>query len=63
MVLQTDGHRLLVEGPRGLLTVSSDHVTGAPAPPARDAKWTRALPAQAVFKVSDKDQEGPEFVF
>jgi len=36
MVLQTDGHRFLVDSPKGLRTVSSDQVTGAPAPPARD---------------------------
>jgi len=63
MVLQTDGHRVLVESPKGLRTVSSDHVTGAPAPPARDGKWTRALRAQALFKVGDQIKEGPEFVF
>jgi len=45
MVLQTDGHRFLVESPEGLRTVSSDNVTGAPAPPARDARWKRALRA------------------
>jgi len=63
MVLQTDGHRFLVENPKGLRTVSSDHVTGAPAPPARDGKWTRALRAQDLFKVGDQIKEGPEFVF
>jgi len=63
MVLQTDGHRFLVESPKGLRTVSSDHVTGAPAPPARDSKWTRALRAQALFKVGDQIKEGSEFVF
>ena len=62
MVLQTDGHRFLVERPRGLRTVSSDHVNGAPAPPAWDAKWTRALRAQALIKVGDQIKEGPEFV-
>jgi len=61
MVLQTDGHRFLVESPRGLRTVRSDHVTGSPAPPARDAKWTRALRAQALLKVGDQIKEGPEF--
>ena len=30
MVLQADGHRFLVESPRGLRTVSSEHVTSAP---------------------------------
>jgi len=63
MVLQTDGHRFLVESPGGLRTVSSDHVTGAPPPPARDAKCTRALRAQALFKVGDQIKKGPEFVF
>ena len=63
MVLQTDGRRFLVESPKGLRTVSSDHVTGAPAPPARDGKWTRALGAQALFKMGDQIMEGPEFVF
>jgi len=63
MVLQTDGHRFLVNSPKGLRTVSSDHVTGAPAPPARDGKWTRAHRAQALFKVGDQVKEGPEFVF
>jgi len=43
--------------------VSSDHVTGVPAPPARDGKWTRALRAQALFKMGDQIKEGPEFVF
>jgi len=62
MVLQTDGNRFLVESPKGLRTVSSDHVTGAPAPPARDGKWTRALRAQALFKVGDQIKEGPELV-
>jgi len=46
-----------------LRTVSSDHVTGAPAPAARDGKWTRAHRAQALIKVGDKIKEGPEFVF
>jgi len=63
MVPQTDGNRFLVESPKGLRTVSSDHVTGAPAPPARDGKCTRALRAQALFKVGDQIKEGPEFVF
>jgi len=63
MMLQTDGHRFLVKSPRGLRTVSSDHVTGAPAPPVRDSKWTRALRAQALFEVGDQIKEGPEFVF
>jgi len=63
MVLQTDRHRFLVESPNGPRTVSSDHVTGAPAPPARDGKWTRAPRAQALFKVGDQMTEGPEFVF
>jgi len=63
MVLQTDGHRFLVESPKGLRTVSSDYVTGAPAPQARDGQWTRALRAQALFKVGDQIKEGPEFVF
>ena len=63
MVLQTDGHRFLVESPKGLRTVSSDHGTGAPALPARDGKLTRALRAQALLKVGDQIKEGPEFVF
>jgi len=63
MVLQTDGHRFLVESPKGLRIVRSDHVTGSPAPPARNAKWTRALRDQALFKVGDHINEGPEFVF
>ena len=62
-MLQTDGHRFLVESPKGLRTVSSDHVTGAPAPPARDAKCTRAVRARALFKAGDQVKEGPEFVF
>ena len=32
MVPQTDGYRFLIESPRGIRTVSSDHVTGAPTP-------------------------------
>ena len=60
MVLRTEGHRFLVESPRGLRTVSSDHVTGAPAPLARDDKWTRALRAQALLKVGDQIKEGLE---
>jgi len=63
MVLQTDGNRFLVESPKGLRTVSSDHVTGAPAPPARDSRWTRALRARALFKVGDQMMEGPDIVF
>ena len=63
MVLQTDGYRFLIESPRGIRTVSSEHVTGAPTPPARDAKWTRALRAQALFKEGTQVKDGPEFVF
>jgi len=63
MLLQTDGHRFLVESPKGLRTASSDHVTGAHAPPARDGKWTRDLMPQALFKVGDRNKKGPEFVF
>jgi len=63
MVLQTDGHLFLVESPKGRLTVRGDHVTGAPEPPARDANWTRALRAQALYKVGDQIREDPEFVF
>ena len=62
MVLQTDGHRFLVERSRGLRTVSSDHVNGAPAPPAWNSKWTRTLRAQALIKVGEQIKEGPEFV-
>ena len=29
----------------------------------RDGKWTRALRAQALFKVGEQIKEGPEFVF
>jgi len=54
MVLKTDGHRFLVEIPKGLRTVSSDHITGALAPPARDDQWTGAIGAQALFKVGDQ---------
>jgi len=63
MVVQTDGHRYLVESARGLRTVCSEHATGAPAPPARDAQWTRARRAQALFKVGNQIKEGPELVF
>jgi len=63
MVLQTDGHRFQVEGSWGLRPVSSAHVTGAPAPPARDAKCAHTLRAQALFKVGDQIKEGPELVF
>ena len=42
--------------------MSSDHVTGAPAPPVRDDKWNRALRAQALLQVGDQIKEGPEFV-
>jgi len=63
MVLQTDGYRFMIESPRGIRTVSSDHVTGAFTPPARDAKWNRALRAQALFKEGTHRKDGPEFVF
>jgi len=63
MVLQTDGHRFLVESPKGLRTVSSDHVTGAPSPPAQDGKEKRAHRSQALCTVADQIKEGPEFVF
>jgi len=60
---QTDGYRLLIESPRGFRTVSSDHVPGAPTPPARDAKWTRALKAQALCKEGTHLKNGPRYVF
>jgi len=63
MVLQTEEHRFLVESPKGLRTVSNDHVTGVAAPPARDGKWKRALRAQALLQVGDQIKERPEFVF
>ena len=63
MVLQTDGYRFIIESPKGLRTVSSDHVTGAPAPPLRDAKWTRALNAQTLFKGGNQLRDSPEYVF
>jgi len=63
MVLQTDGYRFLVESSLVIRTVSSEHVTGAPTPPARDAKWTWALRAHALFKEGDQLMDGPEFVF
>jgi len=63
MVLQTDGYRFLVESSLVIRTVSSDHVTGAPTPPARDAKWTWALRAHALFKEGDQLMDGPELVF
>jgi len=62
MVLHTDWYRFLLESPRGIRTVSSDHVTGAPTPLARDAKWTRALRAQARFKEGTHLKDGPEYV-
>jgi len=62
-VLKIDGHRFLVEIPGGLRTVSSDHVTAARATPVQDAKWTRALRSQALFKVDAQVTEGPKFVF
>ena len=63
LVLQSDGHRFLVESPRDLRTVSSDHFTGAPAPPVSDSKWTRAFRVQAFFMVGDQTKEGPDLVF
>jgi len=63
LVLQTDGHWFLVERPTGLCKVNSDHVTGAPAPQEPDAKWTRALRIEALFKMRDQNKDGPEFVF
>jgi len=63
MVLQTDGYRFLIQSSRGIRMVSSDHVTGAPTPPARDAKWTRASKAQAPFKEGTQHADSPEFVF
>jgi len=63
MVLRTGGHRFPLERPRGLHTVSSDHVTGTPAPPVRDAMWTRAARARALFKVGDQIMKGPQFAF
>jgi len=63
MVLQTDGYRFLFESPRGIRTVSRDLVTGAPTPPARDAEWTRALRAQALFKEGTQLMDCHEFVF
>jgi len=63
MVLQTAGYRFLIESPRGIRTVSSDQVTGAPTPLARDAKWTRALKAQALFQEGTHLKDGPEYEF
>jgi len=63
MALQTDERRLLVESPKGLRTLGRDHVTGAPAQPAPDGNWKRALGAQALFQVGNQIREGPEFVF
>jgi len=62
MVLQTNGHRFLVESLKGLRTVSSYHVTGAPAPPAPDGMCRRAVRAKALFNLGDQIMEGPEFV-
>jgi len=50
IVLQTDGYPFQVESLRGIRTVSGDHFTGAPTPPARDATWTGGLRAQSLFK-------------
>jgi len=63
MVLQTDGYRFPVESPRGIRTVSSDHVTEAATPSARDAKWTRALRAQALCKEETQPNDDQDFVF
>jgi len=63
MVLQTDGYRFLIESPRGIRTVSSDNATGAPTPPARHAKSTRALRAQALVKKGTQLKDAPEFAF
>jgi len=63
MVLQTDEYRFLIKSTRGIRTVSSDHVTGAPTSPARDAKWTHALRAQALFEEGTHLKDGPEYVF
>jgi len=63
MVQQSYDHRFLVKSPWGVRTGSSDHVTGAPTPPVRDSKWTRAHRAQALLMVGDKIREGPELVF
>jgi len=62
MVRQTDGYRFFMESPRGIRTVRSDHVSKPPTPPARDAKWTRALRAQALFKEGTQLKDGPEYV-
>jgi len=43
--------------------VISDYVTGDPAPLVRDSKWTRALRAQALFKVGDQIKESPDVFF
>ena len=53
IVLKTDGHGVRVESPRVFRTGSSDHVTGATAPPVWDAKWTCALRAQPLVNVDE----------
>ena len=53
-MVRTDWRRFLVESPGGLRTVSSEHVTGAPATSVRDVKSTRAFRAQVFFKVGDQ---------
>ena len=64
MVVRTAGYMFLVESPTGFRTVSSDHITAAPAPPDGDPAWERAYDACGPNDgVPQAKRVGHEYVF
>ena len=61
-MMQTNEKWFLLESPRDLRTIRSDHFTDAPVPLVPADKCTRAPRSQALFKVSDHSKYGPELV-
>ena len=56
MVLQADGQRFLVESPRGLRTVSSEHVTSAPCEFKSSKEKSTRREAKPLILYGDRDQ-------
>lgn len=63
MLLKKEGQRFVVESPKGLMTLSGDHITLAPPPLDGDRAWAWAKSARTNSEKATRDLERPDYVF
>lgn len=62
MAQKKDGQRFVVVSPKGLRTLSRDHINVAPPRPGGDRAWTRADAARTNDDLAPPEEVGPEYV-